>query len=398
MHAMRCRSLARFGVFSPVAGVAILMIGGCAAPDANSEALMASDDEWHVSADSTHRFTLAAKDACTECISVSREVVLGDDSNDGFVDMTTAVTLDSLGRWWVGQKGHLKVYEPSGALAKRVGRQGAGPSEFGKPVPVHTDATGAVHILDPYNQRETVVNSDFSIQRESRLPVTDFFSATSIRDGKEYALSAWVPNASSIGLAVHVVRGGDDSIRSFDAPEVEGGLQPFHLNRLLAADYNGHLFSAQRFSFDVVAFTLEGERVATFSGPQLNAHPLKGAVHNLSDNPLPSEILSIRADRQQRLWILSKRIRDNWKSHVVEVVRPNGQIGLEVKPGKELSADSFFTGRLEVVDLKRRRIVAHADLANLMDGFIAENLLFQNSLTELGTPRIVVWRISEKVP
>jgi hypothetical protein len=108
--------------------------------------------------------------------------------------------------------------------------------------------------------------------------------------------------------------------------------------------------------------------------------------------------VAIRADRHQRLWILSKRVRSDWRSFVVEVVRPNGRLGLEPRPDAEFTPDSLFTSLLEIVDLESRSIVASAELASLMHGFVADDLLFQNTLTTAGMPRIAVWQISETFP
>jgi hypothetical protein len=233
---------------------------------------------------------------------------------------------------------------------------------------------------------------DFELEREQRLPFADFFSAALLTAGGDYAFNAWLPTQDAAGLAVHVLR-DDTLIRSFDAPVDAVRVDEFQLLRSLTTDQKGNVFAVPRFSYRVAAFDSSGRDLSVVVGPRLNTKPVTDVRYNLTDNPIPNEIVAILADRQDRLWVLSRRVRENWRVHLVETVLPDGTLGLKVRPGKTVTGDSLYSSRIEVIDLNAGKFLARTDLNRLVDGFIDEGLLYQNTENDEGIPRIAIWRI-----
>lgn len=369
--------------------VLLVVVASC-----NSKAELpgdAPDGDWSSPEDSaiTHRIQDDAG-LCSQCIHLQRLVVLGDSTEPGDLDVqTTAAIRDKQGRYWLGQDGLIKVFAADGNFVRQVGRSGQGPMEFQLPRPVHADSTGRVHIIDPGNSRASVIGSDFSLVTERRLPSGDPHSFVPIDDGDSYALNMWLSDAATVGNMVHIVR-GDTVLRSFGGPRETEILNPFTSQRILTADGAGRIFAIPRFEMEVVAWSKEGRRIADFLGPNLNEKEVQWKPYNRDDNPIPNEVVAMQVDRQQRLWVITRRVREDWRTMVRDRVYPNGMIGLDPKPGVTL--DSINTSRIEIIDLRRRVIVARVDRSELWSAFIGDGLLLQNFSDADGIPKVAVWR------
>lgn len=367
--------------------LACLLLAGCGtvASDDRPEA----DIAWHATTDSSATWEIAANDPCADCIRLTRLAEFGDTTPAGFLDYSEWVVRDSVGRFWVGQKGHLKVYDPAGALIDRVGREGKGPMEFVRPQPVHVDARGRIHVVDETNMRETVVAADFSLDVEHRMPFRGVFDLAPLDDGTSYVSSPWA--ASVRGLPLQVIT-RDSVVRSF-ATLAEGSGDPLSLERTLATDADDRIFAMPRFAFDVEVLSSEGRRIVALTGPRLNAAPPKQAPINLTDNPWPHEIVAMRVERADRLWVLSRRPRDDWRSHFIERRQPGGVMGIVPKSGGAFDPASVIQSRIEVVDLGQRRVVARIDRDEILSAFVGDGLVLQNLELADGTPRLAVWRV-----
>lgn len=304
-------------------------------------------------------------------------------------------TQDSIGQYWIGQRDHLKVFTATGAFRRTVGRAGNGPLEFQQPTHLHTDARGLVHVLDPGNARETIVSEDFSVVAEHRLPFRYAFSVAPTR-GDAYVANLWLSTDSSVGLLLHTVRAGN-IVQSFGDPPVGEQVDRFRAERLVASDARGNIYSARRFAFDITAYDSSGRRIGSLVGPPLNEHPVTSPALNLRDNPIPNELVALRVDSHDRLWILSRQVRNGWRSLVVEVLRPDGTFGMNPKAGKAISLASIYRSRLDVIDLATQKFVATQVSDELFETFLGEGLLLQNAeVNEF--PAVAVWRVALRSP
>lgn len=363
--------------------VVVLLTGACDSREIDSRL-------WHQVSDSTATYALdEAAGICLECIKLQRLVTLGDTTGPGYVEVTRAAAMDSLGRFWLGQEEFIKVFAEDGRYLTQLGRKGKGPAEFELASPVYTDSAGRVHIIDPGNSRGSVLADDFTLVREHRLPPFDFRNAVPLGDDSTYVVNGWLTTVEGLSQPVHVIRGGE-VVRSFGNADSLVATNPFIMERLLAADAAGHVFTARRFDYDIIAWTQTGRRVVGYYGPKLNDGPVKWAPYNRDDNPIPSELVSLRVD-DEMLWVVSWHVQRDWRDKVEERRYPNGVVGLRNKPG--ITFDSLLATRIEVVDLNARRIVARTDRPQLFTGFIGQGVLLQNFESDDGTPHVAVWMV-----
>lgn len=370
-----------------LASCALVTACGAAASDHRSEVSI----PWHATADSSATWEIAANDPCVDCIRLTRLAEFGDTTSSGFLDYSEWVVRDSSGRYWIGQKGHLKVFEATGTLVRRVGREGAGPKEFQRPQPTHVDARGRIHVIDPANARETVLAADFALVAEHRMPLQSAFDVAPLDDGDAYVASTWMPGADTAPSLQMILRDSVD--RLFAILAASGDAEALDRQRTLATDADGRTFAMPRFSFDVEVFSREGRRIVALTGPLLNASPPKLAPINLTDNPFPREVKAIRVDRAGRFWVLSHWPRDDWRSHFIERRQPGGLMGIVPKAGGAFDPASVIRSRIEVLDLTERRIVARIDRDEILSAFVGDGLVLQNLELADGTPRLAVWRV-----
>jgi hypothetical protein len=376
-------------LMSAAAGLVVMTVA-CDSSSANGRQIT-HDARWHEVRDSTSTTEISLGSPCTDCLEINRVATLGDTTIAGSLTYVSSATLDSAGRYWLGQKGHMKVFASSGEHVRSVGHAGAGPMEFQDPMPVHTDVAGRVHVIDRTNARESIIAPDYSLVADGPSRLQGAFSLAPLEDGSAYLANMWAPNERSLGFPLHVVRGERIS-RSFGSLPKDEVVDVLSSQRIVAVDSDGRAFSAPRFTYLIEVHAQDGMRIMGLRGPQLNSQVPTRAAVNLRDNPLPSEIIGMRVDSQSRLWVLIRRPRENWRSFVVERLHPDGTVGIQMRPGTTATVDSLFRTHIDVIDLTERAIIARDERRELLNGFVGDGLLYQNFEDGDGIPKVAIWR------
>ncbi|MGH7501336.1 MAG: hypothetical protein ACREL7_06200 [Longimicrobiales bacterium] len=363
-------------------GVLALLAAGCTISDPKPV-------PWPDQADSTGvRAITESPSLCRECIVLDPLITIGDTAGPGYIEETSDVVRDSAGNYWVGQRRMIKVFDSTGTFLRQVGRAGAGPMEFERPRPVHTDATGRVHIFDR-NGRETIVGADFALYEERELPGL-VQAAFPLQDAHRYVASMWLGTPDRIGFPLHIID-GSAVMRSFGlrGDQSDGQLSQFNSQRVLTVDAQSHIFSTRLYHYVIEAWTTTGNRIVGFEGPELNqTEPLPGRF--APDNPPPNRIFAIRVDDAARLWVISWQRRPDWQDAVIDQVQPNGEVISLPKDG-DFSYDRLYTSRLDVIDLNAASLIARVNQDNLFVGFIGSVSILEAEYLDDGTPRLVVW-------
>lgn len=334
-------------------------------------------------------FTPRTGAACDECIVLERIVLIEERSGPDFIEETRAVVGDDVGRFWVGQRDYMALYDSMGNRVASVGRPGQGPGEFMSARPFAVDTHGRIHILDTRNARVTVVGPDREVEAMHRVPGSGIFAIAVLPEPGAYVVNAWVPSAESLGHPIHLVSGGVIT-NSIGAPVESGIIDPFNSLRHVAVDREGSVYTVSRFDRQVEVWTPSGELTRRFSGPELNAAPVQQAPYNFSDNPVPNEIVGIQVDDDGRVWLLGWRVRDGWERHYEEVHYPDGGIGLNRL--NTSGPDSIYGSWIEVYDPAENSLIARVDRDELFSAFAGPGRLLENLWDEDGTPRLAVWR------
>lgn len=330
---------------------------------------------------------------CTDCIVEQRIATLGDTTEQATIlDSWLRVVVDTSGRYWVSQPSELKVFAPSGTLERRVGRAGAGPMEFRRPIPIHASTEGRVHVLDA-NQRETTVDMEFNRADERLFP--GFPSDVAALSDGRFAASMWIPTSQSLALPLHLV---DDGVvvRSFGVVDADTGLMSgFSSGRVLTIDARDRIFASRQYELLVEAWDTTGRRLGGLRGEPLNTEPVSPGAWT-DANPPANRIWALRVDSLERLWVVSWRRRPAWRSLMKEVLASNGQMRLEMKEAGAPSQD-LFTCMIEVVDLRELRLLARQASPHMLQAFVGGvDAIVGQEFDSEGTMRIGVWQLSLK--
>ena len=349
-----------------------------------------AQQNWALTGDSRGRHLVRdAEDLCTTCARLEELAVLGDMTGDGFIQWSRVATRDSLGRYWIGQGQSLKVYDSDGRFLREVGRAGEGPEEFVFIAVVRTGADGRVNVLDPRNTRESVFDGNFALVEERRLPgrAASLFSAAELNGGYVANTPAEVTGSPFL----HIIR-GEEILHSFGASDATGPHDAFRSLRIVAARPDGVIATARRVEYAVEMWDAGGTRlVELHREAPLNEVEVRQVPYNLTDHPKPHEVIAVRLDDADRLWVLFRMMRDGWEQHYEPRVYPDGQVGIRQLPNS--TTDSIYESRLDVIDLQSGTVVVRARLPGLFEAFMGDGLMLEHR--ELpDTEQLAVWRVT----
>lgn len=363
----------------------LMLTAGCGGHES------AKSDWREVQDSSAWREVATTTETCDDCLHFRELVELGDKDGGGLHHESHWATVDSLGNYWIGDVDGPRVYTSEGKFKHKVGRSGQGPLEFAAAGPIFTDSSGNVHVLDPRNQRESVIAPDFSLVRDGPLPPGWVYESLPIPGTSLSLVSAVFHTADLLGYPLHIVRGAD-LVKSFGMKQ--SGIQivsTMPLLRRLAIAPTGELFSAGYFDYAIEAWSQDGRRISGWRRPGLWNPPPDGVPQPLGPSSPPGGLfIAMRVDRADRLWTITWVPRKNWKDDVHEVELPGGTVAYQPNH----SNASLYTTAIEVIDLDTGEILARSELDERVEGFMGADRIYGNRLDADDVPRLVVWRIT----
>ena len=375
------RSLAVFTILLASGGV------DCAPPDEPPRA------HWTDVTDSTEvRLIRESESLCEDCITLEQVLVMGDTIGEGYLRAAMHMVRDSAGNYWFGQYEAVKVFDASGEYVGEVGRAGEGPLEWDNAMPVHADAAGRVHVFDSGNYRYSVVGPDFTLVEEQRLldHVTDVHA---LGDGERWVLNMWHPTPDAIGSPLHVWEGGE-IVRSFgDFVDPTNPRADTDAWRIFTTDGAHRTYSAEQYgSYEIEVWSDTGRRITGFLEPGFNDPPRDPEAPESPDNPPSSTIRALRVDPEDRLWVLSWRLRDDWLDMMEERRGPDGRVTLEMKPG--LETIDRMDGQIDVIDLTTATVIARTRMEGVVVvDFLGDDALWAGEFLGAGHLRAGIWEI-----
>lgn len=118
----------------------------------------------------------------------------------------SALEVDAVGRIYLfdAQANDLRIFEPNGAHVRTVGREGGGPGEFQQVIGMAWGGDGNLWIVDPSNNRVSVIDTSGSYVTSHRIPgnyVVVPWPGGADREGRFYTY-AQDPSAAPFGLVL----------------------------------------------------------------------------------------------------------------------------------------------------------------------------------------------------
>ena len=367
--------------------LAHVLLQACAQPEEPSRS------HWTDVTDSTEvRRILEPEPPCEDCITLERVLVMGDTIGEGYLREAFHMVRDSLGNYWFGQYEAVKVFDAAGNFVGEVGRAGEGPLEWDYAMPAYTDGEGQVHIFDLGNFRHSVVGADFTLIEEERLPGGSEFHA--LGDGARWVVNMWHPSGAARGEPLVILQGGE-VVRSLGgmsdlANDRSASTQP---RRIITTDSAERIFSAPWYrGYEIEVWNEAGRRITGFIDPTFNDRPFDYDAPQSADNPPLSTIRALRVDADERLWVLTWQLRDDWLDMMEERRGPDGRVTLEMKPG--LETIDRFESRIDVIDLTSATVIARTRMEGVVVvDFLGDDALWAADYVGAGHLQVGIWEI-----
>ncbi len=368
--------------------VASCLLAGCSEPDEPPRA------HWTDVTDSTEvRLIRESESLCEDCITLEQVLIMGDTIGDGYLRAAFHMVRDSTGNYWFGQYEAVKVFDAAGEYVGEVGRAGEGPLEWDDAMPVHTDPEGRVHIFDNGNLRHSVVGPDFALIEDERLPgIID--AVRPLADGERWVLNMEHATPNARDLPLHILLGaeitGSFGGRIVLANDRSASTQ-FH--RIITTDAADRTFSSPVYRrYEIEVWSDTGRRITGFLEPEFNDPPRDPEAPESADNPPSSTIRALRVDSEDRLWVLSWQLRDDWLDMMEERRGPDGRVTLEMKPG--LETIDRMDGQLDVIDLTTATVIARTRMEGVVVvDFLGDDALWAGEFLGAGHLRVGIWEI-----
>lgn len=332
---------------------------------------------------------------CDTCIRARRLLTLGDTVGPASLfPPWWYLVRDDAGNYWVSQRGTVKVFDKDGRFIRAVGRLGQGPLEFADyPMPFKVDSLGRVYVLDIDNARITVINQDYSLATDLRVPGSPF-DLVGLPGKNRYVANMWVPTPELIGLPLHVVK-GDSIIASFGLTQHDAAAErPVAARRAIAVDTHERIVAAMLYEYRIAFWSPTGRHLGNVEGSQLNDPPRKDRLGRRI-NEFMNQIYAVRLDSADRLWVVTWRVRPDWRRFVTEVVDPNGRGIMYKMKDSTVPTHELYTSRVDVIDLDTGMVIARVENSRAkFHSFIGGNQIMAVESTANGDIRLGIWTLT----
>jgi len=267
------------------------------------------------------------------------------------------------------------VYDATGRLARRIGRAGEGPGEYGRNVRV-VSAPGALYVVDNSNLRATELALP-GLREARSFRLGRRVQAVALLERGEMLLhgrASGSPGSNERRFALVNLATHDE--RNFGEPSEElADLDQW----IVSPGRGGGFWAASGWTYelhrwtdaDSVAFTLVRGDVPWF--PADNEY--SDAMYELE--PPPSWFVHAWEAADSLLWTYSQVPDANW----------NAELSAPSSPAED---EEVFDMVIEVIDLRSAAVIAHMRFHTILGSVCGSPLMYAADETELGDVRLVL--------
>ena len=370
--------------------IRVVAIGGAALFNVNV-AMMASGQEIRQQPVVQN---IESKITCRKCeIDVRQAVRIGTLDGDGaLVGAPRAIVRNSRGQIIMATEGEayrLKVYSPSGAFERVIGRKGKGPGEFNF-VTAITLVADSLYVFDGNNSRLTILAPNFAFVRSHQLQIR--VEHAKLLPNGEILANGDIRTRDKVGLPLHRLSRTGTALSSFgsDVPVYRGDAPGLAI-RFLSVAPGGDTW-VSHYSQYVLEHIQPTGRIDRRLVRQAKWFPPYVKPWNPTPQNAPPAIMTdVRLDAQRNLWVSAIFPRDDFAKFLSKNPKViEGQRVYEVE-----DYDRMYDSYLEVIDPGKGEVLARKRFDNLIAGWI-DNDHFTTYTEDEGVPYLTVWRAAFK--
>lgn len=276
------------------------------------------------------------------------------------------------------------VFDRSGKFIRMIGRHGAGPGEFQRPMLPIVDRQGQLHILDPVLNRHSVWSLGGSLIRESAIaPVPGALSDAKVLKSGELVVAMAGRDAESAGYPLQIVK-LDGRQRRMLEPEVDYDIgRDWRLVRHLHVATDGRLLAVDPFNYKLFVYSPDGkleqivQRVGSWFHPiGPNEEPQAG----FGVQPPTNSIAGLWEDAAGGIWLVGLTASPRWRPGTPEKVVDISGIHRN------------YQTMIEVLDIEAGHLIASGSLDGMVVTALGEGAFASSRETDGGFPEITVWK------
>lgn len=334
---------------------------------------------------------------CAGCsIRMERVATLGEEDGPGMLTSQAVVAIDMQGRYLVAHMGdgaRIKVFSPSGAFVRNIGRAGSGPGEYRRIWRIAPFAGGVI-VYDDVAKRSTRLSRELTFIETRPAPETPL--SVVLRDDGAGVMSALVPSRDLVGYPLHEFDAKGRRLRSFGFPGItyrrdlrelfERYLTPSaEPNRFWASHSAEYAFAKCSIGRpnDCRLFVRPAPWFPRPKPSELNRQVLEKA-------PAPA-LWGVSQDGARYLWTMTRVADRRWRTVVDEPLPDH----LEIADWHQ-----YVDTVVECIDLTTNRVVASQRFDEALLRFIGPGTAWYANEDSSGVERVQVvrFRLNESSP
>jgi hypothetical protein len=321
-------------------------------------------------------------------VTFSRVAAMGDPHGPGFIGIPADAARRHNGEWVVTDQDNpseVKFYSQDGAWIRTLGRQGAGPGEFGQAWSIQVTEEDGLRIFDAGLGRIAGFGPD--LKPTGTTPVRVSATSLAFLPSGQAIVGARLHGPSQVGLPLHLLDSLGSVVRSFGAdPPIREWGNPSKVRRTLAPSRAGGVWSGERTRYAIEHWTAAGERTHGFFAEVPWFRPHEGFGRRDSSNTPNPTIYAIHEDADGMLWLAIRVPAEDWRDAYRAGRDPYGRETSVVD-----DENALYDTVVEVIDPARGRVVATGRHPLAAWGFTrCGRLIFHRYLPDM-TSRVEIW-------
>lgn len=330
--------------------------------------------------------TIGDKPECQSCRIEMRPVVTIMDSDAHITgDVSTLARLPD-GSFVVGTLGAKQalVFDGKGKYVRAIGRGGAGPGEHTFLERVLTDAKGQIHTWDLGLNRHSVFEASGSLLHTDPVSMVSAIQTSGLTATGQLVTNGYNSVGSGRPSAVQVVNAKGVVVAQGDVGTYDRKRVWTYLRRLVGLK-NGNILSFRTFEYQFEILSPQLNRVQAFRRdaswfPAITDSTVTPSS-GMFDVPAATIVRDAWVDEQERLWVVFGVRSTEWRP-----MPKSRSISMSDPQAKRPRYDTV----VEVLDLKRRRLLVHQRFAGSGDAAFQHGYIARTSTETDGTLKVAI--------
>lgn len=328
-----------------------------------------------------------SSDTCLGCLELRPIAMLGGADGPSALESTVNyLAIDSRRRFyvWSPERPFIWVFERTGKLIRRIGRDGDGPGEFRNISLVLVGAADSVYIFDHGSHRLTVLDSAYDLSRTEPLTFRPGLRGMVVPGG--FLINATIRTSAQVGYPLHRLDARGRLISSFGSTEgvYRSDLREILEERAIAPSGANSIWSAWLNRYVIESWDYTQNQVARTIRRNARWFPEWWRPEAGGTTPPVPHTLAMQQNGDT-LWVLIAVPASAWRSAVV--IDPDG------RRYRVEDRNAYLDTMIEAIELSTGSLLVSTRVAPALMGFAGPRIVYGEGYDRDDNPVIPVWEV-----